>query len=62
MDDAELATVCLQVAKPMKKVVRKTFEEAVFLVSCLLLYACDVFINIAFGFVFITERISTTAH
>jgi hypothetical protein len=35
MDEAELATVCLQVAKPMKKVVRKSFEEAVFLVSCL---------------------------
>ncbi len=33
MDEAALATVCLQVAKPMKKVVRKTFEEAVFLVS-----------------------------
>jgi hypothetical protein len=33
MDEAALATVCQQVAKPMKKVVRKTFEEAVFLVS-----------------------------
>jgi hypothetical protein len=35
MDEAELATVCLLVAKPVKKVVRKTFEEAVLLVSCL---------------------------
>ena len=33
MDEAALATVCEEVAKPMKKVVRKTFEEAVFLVS-----------------------------
>ncbi len=33
MDEAAIATVCQQVAKPMKKVVRKTFEEAVFLVS-----------------------------
>jgi hypothetical protein len=32
MDEADLATVCLQVAKPIKKVVRKTFEEAAFLV------------------------------
>jgi hypothetical protein len=32
MDDGAVVDICEQVAKPMKKVVKKTMEEAVFLV------------------------------
>jgi hypothetical protein len=62
MDEAELATVCLQVAKPMKKVVRKTFEEAVFLVSFLSVTCMCCNKYIIFMYVFCTERFRKTAH
>jgi hypothetical protein len=44
LDADRLEEVCVQVAEPMKKAVRKTMEEAVFLVSnfCYYIYYCFI--------------------